>query len=538
MDLYASCLAGLDQVIAKRAAAGLTSSYFLLDSFRTDGAPLQQVKRLKEKFLASPAAAPAVPEDAGELVGLLIHTLRVDHTCIYDDEEARKSLVLLGQDALERSAQARKRPEKAKLGSLDEDELNTTQNHPHRTSSSSSDRDDDDDEDEEEDEEAKEMDIQLQARKLLTPALLVSEIAKLSARNQTRTAQFCKLLHFCATNHSSFTADGDEYDNHHGAEDEDHCFNLAMFFAPMLAKPDDTAYLSIRHAKQVPALRLVLWVWIEHFVDISQALLGVDANSPRVKPTPAPALSSSPGLRPFYVQQPHLGQMKPRLSTSSAPSLAESKPKSGLGTPSPLKRNSAQSNSPLPAKRKVSAQDVDYLLGTSRAIQAFLSGKESELLTEWLELQVAAVVAAATVVDIPLEDAPAHSNNNPPRWANEQRLEIEKRVLKKRLLQWDREFELAHQRKPTKEDRLEVKGVFTAYAAVKLLLASVKDGAGGSEDTELLEKKALQSVLKLFERDFADKMKRKVEFASDIAGREMEYTRYKELKERRGGVNI
>ncbi|KAH9248489.1 hypothetical protein BASA81_013815 [Batrachochytrium salamandrivorans] len=526
MDLYASCLAGLDQAIAKRSAAGFTSSYFLLDSFRTDGAPLQQVKLLKEKFLASPAGAPAVPEDANELVGLLIHTLRVDHTCIYGDEEARKSLVLLGQDALERSAQARKRPHKVKLGNLDDedDELNTTQNHPHHPSSSSSSEGEDD-----EDEEAKEMDIQLQARKLLTPALLVGEIAKLSTRNQTRTAQFCKLLHFCATNHSPFTPDGDmdEYDN--GAEEEDHCFNLAMFFAPMLAKPDDTAYLSIRHAKQVPALRLVLWVWIEHYLDISQALLGVEAESPRVKPMPASSLSASPGMRPFYVQQ-HLSGMKPRLSTSSAPSLAESKPKSGLGTasPSPLKRNSTLS-SPLPTKRKVSAQDVEYLLGTSRVIQAFLSGNEVELVTEWLELQ------AAVMVDIPLEDAPTLvTNPTAPKWANEQRLEIEKRVLKKRLLQWDREFELAHQRKPTKEDRLEVKGVFTAYAAVKLLLANVKDGGNnsGGEDTELLEKKALQSVLKLFERDFADKMKRKVEFASDIAGREMEYTRYKELKER------
>ena len=109
-------------------------------------------------------------------------------------------------------------------------------------------------------------------------------------------------------------------------------------------------------------------------------------------------------------------------------------------------------------------------------------------------------------------------------WATPERLEIEKRVLKKRLLIWDREFETKNGRKPEKEDRMVIRHVFATYQAIKQLLVVIRgeENVHSWNHIERMEKRALQLVLKLFEQDFEEKQRRKVETRKDIEEREME----------------
>lgn len=508
--LFDACLDGLERAIDMRAKSGFEDSYFLLEAFRTDGAALQEVKQFKLDFEKSSSA---LPNEPNEIVGLLVHHLRVDDTCITCDDKGRAGLVSLGQTALlqaqEAIKQARNNSNKSMSEANGSDGLNTTEQLPNDSSSSDEDENKVNDDDEEDDDgEENEMQIQVEAHKLLSPATLAVAVRDLSVQNRARADRFVKLLHHCATHHPSPTA----------GEEEDNCFfNLALYFAPMLSKPANTAYLSIRHTREVPALRLVLWVWIEHYPEICTLLAACGEEdeapqSPRVRPVTTNSAYNSPASSSLktYASNNSGSNLKPRLSASSQ----EMKQKLAATT---WKRGAAASPQLLAAgKKKLSSSDIDSLVGKSLAIARFFNIENRLEAMAWLNQQAPPATATITKTS---------------RWANEARLEIEKRVLKKRLLQWDREFETKHARKPTKEDRLEVKGVFTAYAAVKILLKAVKDDSETEEDLELLEKKALQAVLKLFERDFQEKMKRKVEFSTDIVGREMEYTRYKELKE-------
>lgn len=114
-------------------------------------------------------------------------------------------------------------------------------------------------------------------------------------------------------------------------------------------------------------------------------------------------------------------------------------------------------------------------------------------------------------------------------------LEAEKKMLKRRLKEFDDVFEKKHGRKPQRVDKEPIRHLYEAYNAVKILLSkeqqipSMKLTAK-SVQSLLNEKRQLQGKLRRFEREFEEKHSRKVKFNRDIKGLEADYRRYKDLK--------
>ena len=528
----------------------------MMDHFRNAGAPMTLVKQLRGRYQGGNIKE--YTTDLGEVVGLLMFALK-DEPCLpSSDLQTRDKMLALANAAYQELDQHKRKG--SAIAAVKEEGANDSESttKKHRAGSETSSRTDEDEDDNDLDENEggdddaddssssssssssksrKEMNRLIEATQYVHTEKIAQIQASMGPASRRRVEKLLNVLHTVSL----------------GSEDD--CLVLSEIFAPMFARPPRTAYMSIRHHRELPGLKLVLWVWIENFTEISNMAkdpqsLGAGTKSAASTPPPAtrhllhaikPRLSSvsSAGGFPF-----NSGSIAGNASTIAGENAE------GSRTPSPSTRHSRKKTPPrvsdLMHKRRIDFEQVDHLIASTVGGLLFdLSATEQQQqISPRVENWIAVESGQLPIVVVPSSAKPSvtsssedESQAQAPRrqWATRERVIIEKRVLKKRLLHWDKEFEQKHKRKPGKEDRHEMRSVFHAYGALKTLLQALEatsaPQSSNSEQLLLLEKRALQAVLKLFEKDFEERMGRKVEVAADIAGRELEYSRYKELKE-------
>eukprot|EP00514_Thraustochytrium_sp_LLF1b_P012439 CAMPEP_0184559970 /NCGR_PEP_ID=MMETSP0199_2-20130426/46696_1 /TAXON_ID=1112570 /ORGANISM="Thraustochytrium sp., Strain LLF1b" /LENGTH=756 /DNA_ID=CAMNT_0026957269 /DNA_START=138 /DNA_END=2408 /DNA_ORIENTATION=- len=131
-------------------------------------------------------------------------------------------------------------------------------------------------------------------------------------------------------------------------------------------------------------------------------------------------------------------------------------------------------------------------------------------------------------------------------------LEQQKKALKKKLKQFDEDFERKHGRRPGKLEKEPIRNLYEEYSSIRQRIAQCFESnvsrkrvapcspAGASTNVNALfhEKRSLQSKLREFERKFEEQNGRKIKYMGDIKGLESEYRRYKELKTRLGELKM
>jgi hypothetical protein len=593
-DEVETCLSFIENMLSKFTPGSEEEEEFreqtMMDLFRNAGAPLTLVKELRNRYTGGPIEE--YTQDLSEIVGLMMFSLK-DEPCIPRElNTIREKIISIADDAF-KELDEKKRTDSSIPTVKEEDDPASTTNTPslsnkkrRATSASSSqysagsslasstdDFVDDDDDMEEAEEEGedddgssksssssssssssttksrKEMNRLIEAKQYVSVEKIANVLVALEQESKTARKlcdRFLGLLHTIS------------------AGSEDDCYVLSEIFAPMLARPQDTAYMSIRHNRELPKIRLVLWVWLEsheEILSLTREPYSISSAKSSASATPPPAsrhlfvhsikprlssVSSGAGIGPFSPPQvpfhPSQGE-----GPSEFPRLSPSQHRPGH-----VRRKTPPRISDLMQKRKIDFEHLESFISSAVELLFALDDIAMSNRTEnWLaeECGLPPAIAIPTAQQLPVGSSAIVANvangqnmtgQVKRQWATKERVTIEKRVLKKRLLHWDKDFEQKFNRKPTREDRVEVRGVFQAYGALKTLLNALESSQQQTQNPSpsvpvdnllVLEKRALQAVLKLFEKDFEDRMGRKVEVAADIAGRELEYSRYKELKE-------
>jgi len=295
---------------------------------------------------------------------------------------------------------------------------------------------------------------------------------------------------------------------HDGDADD---FRLAEAFAPLLFRRRGSAYLSVRHRADLSDLMLVLAVMIDQHKQLAPVYQGHEIDAPSAVSTPQNSKSRATMHRAWSLSL--LGTMPTLAMPPSSPMSSHE------ALPDGLVHHARKKTPPRAALESMNRRRIELDQIISRAVDKLFILYDAE----------------QSSVDDLQEERVAVDSPKTTEWATRDRVNTEKRALKKRLLTWDKDFERANGRKPTKAERGENRIVFLAYGAVKNLLTAL-DESPAAPLQELLarEKRALQALLKLHEKDFEVEHKRKVQSVGDIAGLELEYKRYKELKDMKG----
>lgn len=544
-DEFGYCMSYIEEVAARYPPGSDEENDFrehvLLEYLRNYGAPVTLIKALRQRYQGGPLNA--YTEDLGEVIGLLIFNLK-EESCIPSDEtRAREKLLDIANHAFrildEKSASSKGngtipstvkeendddhlREERERSGSAESSESNSSEKSSEGESSDAS-------------KSRKEMNRLVEAKQYVSLEKISNLLNSLDTFVRRRVERFINVLHSVSI----------------GSEDDSYI--LAEAFAPMFARPPNTAYMSIRHLRELPAVRLVLWVWIENMDDVAaMAKEPFATKSASSTPPPANRHLLSHHVKPRLSSVSSTGFPSPNqlpiLVSNAIGAMGDEIAAAKQSSPSPtrhVRKKTPPRIADLSNKRKV---DMDHLeMFIAAAVDMMFSDLDSSSLSStstsnlkllprvdiWLLEESGQVPATSDTTQ--MEGILAAGKR---QWATKERVTIEKRVLKKRLLHWDKDFEQKNGRKPTREDRTEMRGVFHAYGALKTLLQLLETPGATPDALLIAEKKALQAVLRLFEKDFEERMKRKVEVASDIAGRELEYSRYKELKERLNQRNL
>ena len=363
-------------------------------------------------------------------------------------------------------------------------------------------------------------------------------------------------------------------------------FSMADAFGPMMIRPPGSVYMSVRHLREVPLIRIAAAVLIDRSDELTEAFSAPEI----VAVEDAGALDASGGALADGASPMHLVS----FASSSTPSYMSSS--SHLHTPTGAHHRhgmssvsaatlSAMGGSAAAASASASVsgggaaanvaanpQGGESSSGglawmgatTSQAVEEFAANAAAaprhhrrktpprvtlELMNKRrMEIESAETLAATAVQRaFSAGQTPASLAKwldvatgvpdlsalvvSPKVWATPDRVSEEKRLLKRRIFAWERAFEEKHKRVASRDDRAEIRSVIVAYANLKTLLSALQaQPPTPPAQLLLLEKKSLQAVLKLFEWDFEREHGRPVE-AKDIVGREGAYARYKELKE-------
>lgn len=469
------------------------------DMFRRLGAAMTVVKKIRFQ-LGQDRQLLSVTTNLNEVIGLLLMLFREKPLIPLSSTGVRESLLKVAEDAFqelenEKVTVVARKHIRTRANSSSSEASNSSGGSSKSSMSSTNSR--------------KEMTRAIAAKRFVSHDKVAQAVAKMEAATRKRTEKMLWILSLISQ----------------GSEEDSYC--MALVFAPMLARPPNTVYMSIRHSREALQLRLVLWVWLENFDDIMSAAAALVGNKG--------------GSTPPISGRRLSGQSKPRLSSVSSvgaggafspPNMLNSSSdgessamRSSLQSPSQrcghIRKKTPPRISDLLHKRRADIENLESFITTT--VELVFSPKDSSQVSMWLAHESGDLLPVFPSAKI---------SSGKRIWASKERIAIEKRVLKKRLLHWGKEFEQREERKPDRDDRVEMRAVFAAYGALKNLLAALEaDTESAQENLLVLEKKALQAVLKLFEKDFEERMNRKVEVAEDIVGRELEYSRYKELKE-------
>ena len=303
-------------------------------------------------------------------------------------------------------------------------------------------------------------------------------------------------------------------------------FRLAEAFAPLLFRRKGSAYLSVRHRADLSDLMLVLAVMIDQHKQLAPVYQGHEIDAPSAVSTPQSSKSRATMHRAWSLSL--LGTMPNLAVPPSSPMSSHETLQDGLV------HHARKKTPPRAVLESMNRRRIELDQIISRAVdKLFILYDAEQSSVDDLQEERVTVDSASTS-----SGGGGGGGGGSPKateWATRERVNAEKRALKKRLLTWDKDFERANGRKPSKAERGENRIVFLAYGAVKNLLTAL-DESPAAPLQELLarEKRALQAMLKLHEKDFETEHRRKVQSVGDIAGLELEYKRYKELKDMKG----
>jgi len=310
---------------------------------------------------------------------------------------------------------------------------------------------------------------------------------------------------------------------------------ISNVVTPILIRPANSAFMSIRHRRGVVYIRLAVVAFIEQFEKLEAVFSSTDeatqipltvSNSVEnlespVKKDPIPTIT----IPELTVQTVHESSTEHRALVSK------------------LLRNVCKTENLMSCLDHVKAQSGHSSIKPKKLeIPIMRSYSEGTLVRN--KSPEKSITKRLDNMSIHIENNNKHEESKEKQISYFESLEFKKRSIKRKLKEFDEKYIKENGRKPTRMEKEPMRQLYESYNVVKRKLG-VLSGLENSKlksktniafsprsfDVLKVEKRNLQSKLRHFEKTFEASNGRPVNSPRDIEGLEDEYKRYKYLRE-------